>query len=607
MTQGDSGLPTFDIYVRKFERWRLFAQYPHDQKPEAILEAESLDSQPDLEGVRVMTRKSSALKGTVEVLVWMSPRLMARGGQATRRHGGGPLAPSETLMAEMGNEALVPVGTRVAKGANVSSAAALAEASAPAMAPAAAATPKPAGPARRTSKIAGRITVAAVVSGALAGAAALGMVPLSAKLPEYGITLPEQISQGLPFGTFIVVFFGVSGLWTARIIRKARQATAEAEDEAAAVPMPGPDAMAASLPRAAAYVTGAVSSAEGAVETTATPYDEQPSEPEAAPETGDAVGTPGAPGAAAVGESATNPRLILMRFLERILVAIKDVIKKLDAYNSFGLNLFLAGAVERLCEALKLDTARQSGLMVDALSAVGTKPDIAATFGLKMPEYRKDSKYRSMIECGRGAMDGYLADRPDPFDGLPGAFQAWNDPSAAAAVSEGIIVIMFTDMVGSTKLTQDHGDYGAQSVVRAHNAIVRTALANHGGREVKHTGDGIMAVFFTAASAVQATIDIQHDVVKHNEGTDAMPLKVRIGLNAGKVIQEEDDYYGAAVQLSARVCAVAGPDQICVTDSVVSLCQGRDFAFEDRGPHTLKGIDRPVTVYEVLWHEGAMA
>jgi class 3 adenylate cyclase len=513
-------------------------------------------------------------------------------------------------MAEMGHEALVPVGTKVARGANVSSAAALAAASGAAMAPAPGAAPTFAAPARRTSKIAGRITVAAVVSGALAGAAALGMVPLSAKLPEYGITLPEQISQGLPFGTFLVVFFGVSALWTARIVRKARQA-AEAEDESAAVPLPGMAATAASLPGAATGVADTNWRAEGVGGTVAATGDEQTTEPdavsEAAPDTIDAVRAPGAPSAVAVGQGATNPRLVLMRFLERILVAIKDVIKKLDAYNSFGLNLFLAGAVERLCEALNLDTTRQSSLMVDALSAVGTKPDIAATFGLKMPEYRQDSKYRSMIECGRGAMDGYLADRPDPFDGLPGAFQAWNDPTAAAAVSEGIIVIMFTDMVGSTKLTQDHGDYGAQSVVRAHNAIVRAALANHGGREVKHTGDGIMAVFFTAASAVQATIDIQNEVVQHNEGTDVMPLKIRIGLNAGKVIQEEDDYYGAAVQLSARVCAVAGPDQICVTDSVVSLCKGRDFAFEDRGPHTLKGIDHPVTVYEVMWREDAMA
>jgi adenylate cyclase len=607
MTQDDTGLPTFDIYVRKFERWRLFAQYPNDQKPEAILEAESLDSQPDLEGVRVMTRKTSALKGTVEVLVWMSPRLMGRGGQAPRRHGGGPLAPSATLMAEMGNEALVPVGTKLARGANVSSAAALADASAAAMAPATGAAPAlgmPA-PARRTSKIAGRITVAAVVSGALAGAAALGMVPLSAKLSEFGIDLPEQISQGLPFGTFVVVFFGVSGLWTARIVRKARRRT---EDEPAAVPMPG--ATAAAMPAYATNVPLAEWRAEGAGGPIAVPPDEATTEPGVASDRVDAVGAPGAagaPDAAAAGESATNPRLILMRFLERILVAIKDVIKKLDAYNSFGLNLFLAGAVERLCEALNLDTTRQSGLMVDALSAVGTKPDIAASFGIKMPEYRQDSKYRSMIECGRGAMDGYLADRPDPFDGLPGAFQAWNDPTAAAAVSEGIIVIMFTDMVGSTQLTHEKGDYGAQTVVRAHNAIVRAALANHGGREVKHTGDGIMAVFFTAASAVQATIDIQNDVAQHNEDTDAMPLKVRIGLNAGKVIQEEDDYYGAAVQLSARVCAVAGPDQICVTESVVSLCTGRDFAFEDRGPHTLKGIDRPVTVFEVLWNESAMA
>jgi adenylate cyclase len=456
--------------------------------------------------------------------------------------------------------------------------------------------------------MAGRITMAIVIAGALAGAAALGMVPLSAQLPEYGINLPENVVQSLPFGTFVAVFFVISGLSVSLIVRSVRRRRREAEAEAGeAEPMAegGLDLGGGALnipafgPPAASESWGdsAVASSGAMPEETSV----------ASPAPGGAARTARAGTSDAAAAGKNNPKLILMRFLEGVLVAIQNVVKKLDSYNMFALNLFLAGAVERLAEALTLDKGRQAEMMVQALAAVGTKADIAASFDQKLPEYRKDSKYRSMIECGRGAMDGYLVNRDDPFGGLPGAFEAWNDPTVATAVSEGIIVIMFTDMVGSTKLTHDHGDYGAQSVVRAHNAIVRAALAQHGGREVKHTGDGIMAVFFTGASAVQATIDIQHEVVRHNEGSDVMPLKIRIGLNAGKVIHEEDDYYGAAVQLAARVCAVAGPDQITVTESVMSLCKGRDFEFADRGKHSLKGIDHPVQVFEVTWNADAMA
>ena len=112
--------------------------------------------------------------------------------------------------------------------------------------------------------------------------------------------------------------------------------------------------------------------------------------------------------------------------------------------------------------------------------------------------------------------------------------------------------IMFTDLESSTALTQRLGDAGAQKVLHGHNDAVRTSLQGHGGREVKHTGDGIMAAFPSAVRAVEAALQIQRDLA-------GAEVRVRIGLNAGEPIAEDDDFFGTAVQLAARICDRAEP------------------------------------------------
>ncbi len=158
--------------------------------------------------------------------------------------------------------------------------------------------------------------------------------------------------------------------------------------------------------------------------------------------------------------------------------------------------------------------------------------------------------------------------------------------------AQGFRTILFTDLESSTALTQKLGDDKAQEILRGHNAIVRKALDEHAGSEVKHTGDGIMASFTSAVSAVQAALQIQRDLA----GSE---IRVRIGLNAGEPIAEDHDYFGTAVQLAARLCDRAEPGQVLVSNVVRELCAGKTFRFEDVGAATLKGFDEPVALYAV--------
>ena len=156
----------------------------------------------------------------------------------------------------------------------------------------------------------------------------------------------------------------------------------------------------------------------------------------------------------------------------------------------------------------------------------------------------------------------------------------------------GLRTILFTDLESSTALTQAVGDAKAQDVLHGHNDVVRAALAAHEGEEVKHTGDGIMASFGSAVSAVEAALAIQHDLAGGE-------VRVRVGLNAGEPIQEEGDLFGGSVQLAARVCDRAEPGQVLVSNVVRELCTGKLFQFADQGEATLKGFPEPVRLFAV--------
>mgnify|MGYP003670261476 FL=1 len=296
-----------------------------------------------------------------------------------------------------------------------------------------------------------------------------------------------------------------------------------------------------------------------------------------------------------------EPRKTMLKFLELALGAIRSQLAKLDKLGKFGLNLYLAGAGDQLAKHSGLEGAQRNGMISEAIVAIGTKKAMAGPFCDKFAEYEKDSKSRAMIDAGRSAMQRFIDGDVKAFGELPSVLESFISNKAAKATAQGVVVVMFTDLVGSTKMTQELGDLGAQQVVRTHNAIVRNALAAYHGREVKHTGDGIMAVFSNAANAVASTMVIQQELAKHNGTQGNVPVKVRIGLNAGAAVQEEDDFFGTTVQLSARVCDKADAEQIFITQSVRDLVTGHSIQFRDAGNFDMKGIEKPVPVYEVVW------
>ncbi|HLI72524.1 MAG TPA: nickel-binding protein, partial [Acidimicrobiales bacterium] len=191
----------------------------------------------------------------------------------------------------------------------------------------------------------------------------------------------------------------------------------------------------------------------------------------------------------------------------------------------------------------------------------------------------------NVIEVGQGPINAFLGDIPRYAPG-----HVYTESAVRA--------ILFTDVCESTRLTQELGDTGFMTLLREHDETVRAALSKHGGREVKHTGDGIMASFSSVAAAIEAAISIQGRMVERN-ATASTPMCLRIGVSAGEPVTERDDLFGAAVQLSARLCDIAPPGGIAVSTAVRELCVGKPFGFDCRGEVSLKGFAQPVSVFEV--------
>jgi class 3 adenylate cyclase len=179
------------------------------------------------------------------------------------------------------------------------------------------------------------------------------------------------------------------------------------------------------------------------------------------------------------------------------------------------------------------------------------------------------------------------------------------DPAALAgepepAVDPALRAVMFTDIVGSTEMTARLGDVAALELVRAHDALVRRSLAAYGGREVKHTGDGMMASFADVADAVRAAGDIQRRFARFNAAASE-PVRVRVGVHAGEPVEDSRDLFGATVQMAARLCGEAGADEIVVSDFVRELCAESGLEFTTLGVRRLKGFAKAAALYRFEW------
>jgi class 3 adenylate cyclase len=200
-----------------------------------------------------------------------------------------------------------------------------------------------------------------------------------------------------------------------------------------------------------------------------------------------------------------------------------------------------------------------------------------------------------VVEVALSAVEAFLGRSHDPE---PASEQSLGE------VDSGHRAILFTDIVGSTEMTSRLGDRMATELVRAHDSVVRRSLSHHMGREVKHTGDGIMATFASTAAAVDCAIEIQQEFQGYNRGNPE-PIHVRIGLDCGEPVEDSNDLFGTTVQLAARLCAAASTDQILVSEKIFREYGAADL-FAQATRRRLKGFSKPVLAFQCDWADASI-
>jgi adenylate cyclase len=294
----------------------------------------------------------------------------------------------------------------------------------------------------------------------------------------------------------------------------------------------------------------------------------------------------------------------MLKFIRDSLEPLAKAGRPLNAFNRFGLTLFFAGAGEYMASRHRLSEEEITDILCSHVQILGHTAEMARGFCGNIDEYLVNPKYFQMYEKGRSALAAHMQN-PEGSLAVTEAIDAWNEPAPVTTKSDKeFVAVLFTDIVGSTALTQERGDDAAQLVVHEHNAIVRDALALHGGKEIKHTGDGIMATFSQITGAVEGAVAMQEACQRANGANPDLGLGLCIGVNAGEPIHEDGDIFGTPVQMAARVLSKAEGDEIAVSNLVREMCTGKSYKFAKKGEYELKGFPEPVPIFLVEWKGG---
>ena len=171
-----------------------------------------------------------------------------------------------------------------------------------------------------------------------------------------------------------------------------------------------------------------------------------------------------------------------------------------------------------------------------------------------------------------------------------------------------LVVLLFTDLVGSTELFQRLGEEQAEAFRRQHFGLLQRVIEARSGEVVKNLGDGLMVVFAAAADALGSAVSMQWAISEHNRSGAEPAVAIRVGLHAGEAVRDGSDYFGTPVIVAKRLCDAAAPGQILVSEVLVDLLGATaERPFRSLGRLGLKGLAEPVAAAEVEWDrsEGA--
>jgi ABC-type transport system substrate-binding protein/class 3 adenylate cyclase len=189
-----------------------------------------------------------------------------------------------------------------------------------------------------------------------------------------------------------------------------------------------------------------------------------------------------------------------------------------------------------------------------------------------------------------------------PVNLPPGAAVLEDDHSPAPTSEPGIRTFLIADVRGYTRYTQEHGDEEAARLAASFAEIVEGAVAESDGRLVELRGDEALVAFGSPRDAIRTAVALQHRFVERMRAADPLPLRVGIGIDAGEAVPVGGGYRGGALNLAARLCSLAQPGEVLVSEGLAHLARKvDDTSYVDRGRVSVKGLSQRVRVYQVAF------
>ncbi len=283
-------------------------------------------------------------------------------------------------------------------------------------------------------------------------------------------------------------------------------------------------------------------------------------------------------------------------FIKEIALVLKSESLPITAFTKFGFNLLVVGAIDYIEENSDLSKEEYKTLIIESLLLLGIPKHLAETFYDKLNTYSLSPHYLQMIHKGKEIIFEMSIQSSNLQEEIISAFKDWLKPIPK---EHEIITVMFTDIVNSTGITQELGDEKAYELIKIHNSIVRKTLKELQGKEVKHTGDGVMLSFLSASNAIHAAILIQKLAISYTDKNPDLPLNLKIGLSSGEPIREGQDLFGKTVQIASRLCDHAKSGQILLSKEAYELSQLPSKQFISLGEVELKGLKNPIEIYTI--------
>ena len=211
-------------------------------------------------------------------------------------------------------------------------------------------------------------------------------------------------------------------------------------------------------------------------------------------------------------------------------------------------------------------------------------------------------KHRSQ-QCYTKVMSSQLPENVEAIDELAKCIK---DTGSAEAVlfdksQNELRTLLVSDLVQSTAILHSLGDELGREYIKQHDGIIRTCIQAHHGVEVAHTGDGVITSFASPSRALHCARAIQEAVAVYNQTAQLAAMHIRIGVHAGRPLQQEGRLLGACVNAAVRICAKASGGQVLASRQVYDLILPYWFSMRPRGYVDLRGVPQPVEIFELDW------